>query len=67
MVDFEVIKVGYDSDSYLDLLRIDWLFDIYTIINIKRISMVFEKNGTRVIVPLYPSKVVRYTEPLCEE
>jgi len=38
-----------------------------TIINLKRRSTVFEKNGTRVIVPLDPSKGECYTEHLYDE
>ena len=37
------------------------------VINLKKCSMVFEKNGTRVIVPLDPAEGVRYTEPAYEE
>ena len=35
-----------------------------TIINLKRRCMVFEKNGTRVIVPLDPSEGAWYIESI---
>ena len=34
------------------------------IINLKKRSMVFENNGTRVIVPLDPMEGEQYTEPV---
>ena len=37
------------------------------IINLKKRSMVFENNGTRVIVPLDPAKGERYIEPVRNE
>lgn len=55
-----------NSNPYPMLLGLDWAFDMDAIINLKR-SMVFEKNSTRVIVPLDPSKGAWYTEPVCEE
>ena len=33
----------------------------------KKRSMVFENNDTRVIVPLDPVEGERYTEPMCDE
>ena len=36
------------------------------IINLKCKCMIFEKNGTRVIVPLDPKKGERYTGPVCK-
>lgn len=56
-----------ENNLYPTLLRIDWAFDMDTIINIKRRSMVFEKNDTRVVVPLDPSKGAQYTKPIDEE
>lgn len=61
---FEVIEIVDDNNQYPTLLRIDWDFDMNVIINLKRRSMVFEKNGTRVLVPLDPSEGAWYTKPI---
>ena len=37
------------------------------VINLKKCSMVFENNGTQVIVPLDPAESTRYTEPARDE
>lgn len=42
-VDFEVIEILDDKDPYLALLRIDWDFDHYAILNLA--ADVFEKGG----------------------
>lgn len=52
VVDFKFIEIIDDSNSYRALLRIDWAFDMNAIINLKKWSMVFEKNELRVIVLL---------------
>ena len=52
--DFEIIEIVEDVDPYLALLGLDWAIDMGGIINLKKRSMVFENNGTRVIVPLDP-------------
>ena len=54
--DFEVIEIVEDADPYPVLLGLDWAIDMGGVINIKKRSMVFENNGTRVIVPLDPTK-----------
>ena len=56
-----------DADPYPMLLGLDWAIDMGGVINIKKCSMVFENNGTCVIVPLDPSEGSRYTEPAYEE
>jgi len=61
MADFEVIEIVDDNNMYLVLLKIDWYFDMDAIINLKRRSIVFENNGTKVVVPLDPSEGARYT------
>jgi hypothetical protein len=35
-VDFEVIKMMYDSDPYPALLGIDWAFDKNVVLNLKK-------------------------------
>ena len=65
--DFEVIQIVEDANPYLVLLGLDWAIDMGGIIYLKKRSMVFEYEGTRVRVPLDPTEGERYTEPMCEE
>ena len=65
--DFEVIQIVEDMDPYPTLLGLDWAIDMGGIINLKKRSMVFENNGTRVIVPLDPAEGKCYTEPVPKE
>lgn len=61
LTDFEVIEIIDDGNPYPALLGIDWAFDMNAIINLKKRSMVFEKNGLRVVVPLDLTEGARYT------
>ena len=65
--DFEVIQIVKYADPYPALLGLDWAIDMGGIINLKKRSMVFENEGTRVIVPLDPMEGEQYTEPVHEE
>ena len=65
--DFEVIHIVEDADPYPALLGLDWAIDMGGIINLKKRIMVFENEGTRVIVPLYLAKGERYTNSMHEE
>ena len=65
--DFEVIQIVEDADPYPGLLGLDWAINMGGIINLKKRSMVFENNGTRVIIPLNPAKGEQYIEPVCDE
>ena len=65
--DFEVMEIIEDVDPYPALLGLDWAIDMGGIINLKKRSMVFENNGTRVIVPLDPAEGERYIELVCDE
>ena len=56
-----------DVDPYPALLGLDWAIDMGGVINLKKWSMVFENNGTRVIVSLDPVEGARYTEPARDE
>ena len=49
------------------LLGLDWTIDMGGIIKLKIRSMIFEIEGTRVIVPLDPAEGKRYTEPVRED
>ena len=62
-----VIVILKDVDPYPALLRLDWAIDMGGVINLKKCSMVFENNSTRVIVPLDPAEGTRYTEPARDE
>lgn len=63
VIDSEVIEIVDDSNPYLVLLGIVWAFDMNEIINLKKRSMVFEKNGLHVIISLDPIEGARYTKP----
>ena len=67
LADFEVIEIVEDMGPYLVLLGIDQAIDVRGVINLKKHSMVFEKNGTCVIVPLDPTEGACYTEPTYED
>ena len=67
LADFEVIEIVEDMDPYPALLGLDWAIDVGGVININKYSMVFEKNGTCVIVPLDPTEGARYTKPAYED
>jgi hypothetical protein len=64
---FEVIEIVDDNFSYPALLGIDWAFENFTVVDLKKICMKFEKYGLRVIAPLDPYEGPRYTEPIREE
>ena len=65
--DFEVIQIVEDGDPYPALLGLDWVIEMGGIIHLKKRRMVFENEGTKVIVPLDPAKGEWYTEPVREE
>ena len=60
-VDFEVIEIVDDSFPYPTLLGIDWAFENSTVVDLKKIRMMFEGDDFRVISPLYPDEGPRYT------
>jgi hypothetical protein len=51
---FEVIKIMDESDPYLKLLGIDWVFDNNAVLNLKKRQMSFETNALCMVVPLDP-------------
>ena len=67
LADFEVIEIMEDMDPCPTLLGIDWAINVGGVINLRKRSMVFEKNGTCVIVPLDPAEGARHTEPTYED
>ena len=58
-IDFEVIDIMGDKDPYPALLGIDWAFENYAIIDLKKELMIFEDGEVRVTQPLDP-----YQRPL---
>lgn len=62
--DFEVIGIMGDKDPYLVLLGIEWEYDNYAIIYLKRDTVTFEANGIKVVQPLDPCLGPRYIEPV---
>jgi hypothetical protein len=65
--DFELIEIVDDSCPYPALLGIDWDFNNSTMVDLKKKRMTFEGDDLRVIAPLDPNEVLRYTEPIKEE
>jgi hypothetical protein len=66
-VDFEVIEIVDNSCPYPALLGIDWAFDNFIVVDLKKRCITFEKDGLRVITPLDPDEGQRYTEPIREK
>jgi len=63
LLDFEVIIVN-DNNPYPTLLEIDWAIDMNGVINLKKLTMSFERKSLRVVVPLDPAKGTCYIEPV---
>jgi hypothetical protein len=66
-VDFKVIKIVDDRCPYPEMLGIDWDFDNYTAVDLKKRRMKFEGDGLSVIAPLDLDEGLRYTEPIRED
>ena len=63
VVDFEVIEIMHTRYPYSSsLLGIDWEYENYVIIDLKRETMTFEANGMNVILLLDPYHGLRYTK-----
>jgi hypothetical protein len=65
--DFEVIEIVDDSCPYPALVGIDWAFNNSTMVDLKKIHMMFERDGLRFIAPLDLDEGQRYTQPIREE
>ena len=63
VVDFEVIEIMGDKDPYPALLGIDWAYDNYAVIDLKKDTMMFEADGIKVVQPLDPYVGPRYMKP----
>jgi len=59
---FEVIDIMGDNDLYPALLGIDWGYENYVFIDMKKELVIFEAEGIRVIQPLDPYQEPRFTE-----
>jgi hypothetical protein len=64
IANFEVIEIMGDKDPYLALLGIDWDYNNYAIIELKRDTMTFEADGIKVVHPLDLYLGSRYTKPV---
>jgi hypothetical protein len=63
VANFEVIEIMGDKDPYPALLGIDWGYENYALIDLKKDTMTFEVDGIKVVKPLDPYVGTRYTEP----
>jgi hypothetical protein len=61
---FELIEIMGDKDPYPSLLGIDWAYENYVIIDIKKDTMTFEADRIKVVHPLDRYLGPRYTEPV---
>ena len=58
---FQVIEIMGDKDPYPTLLGIDWAYENYAVIDLKKDTMTFEVEGIKVVQPLDPYVGPRYT------
>jgi hypothetical protein len=52
-----------DKDPYPTLLGINWDYENYAMIDLKRYTMTFEADKIKVVQPLDPFVGPQYTEP----
>jgi hypothetical protein len=64
VADFEAIEILGDKDPYPALHGIDWAYEKYALIELKKDTMTFEADGIKVVQPfdLYVGPI--YTEPM---
>ncbi len=65
--DFKVIEIVDEKFPYPTQLGIDWAFDNFIVINLKKRRLMFEGDGFWVIAPLDPEKGCKYTKHISEE
>jgi hypothetical protein len=58
---FEVIEIMGDKDPYPKLPGIDWAYDNYAFIDLKKDTMTFEADGINIVQTLDPYVGPRYT------
>jgi hypothetical protein len=54
IADFEVIEIMGDKYPYPTLLGIDWDYENYVVIDLKKDTMTFEEDGIKIVQPLDP-------------
>jgi len=64
MDDFEVIETKEEKDPYPTLLGIDWAYENFVVIDLKKEIMSFKVNGMKVTQPLDPYQGPCYTDPV---
>jgi hypothetical protein len=64
IADFEVIEIMGHKDPYPALLRIDWAYENYAVIDLKKDTMTFEADGIKIVQPLDPYVGPIYKEPM---
>jgi hypothetical protein len=62
IVDFEVIKIMGDKDPYPTLLGIYLAYENYAVIDLKKDTITFDRDGIKVVQPFYPYVGPRYIE-----
>jgi len=63
MVDFEVIEIVDENQSYPSLMGLKWDFDNQSIIKLKRREIISKVGDLKVTAPLDPYEGKRYTDP----
>jgi hypothetical protein len=60
---FEFMEIMGDKEPYPALLGINWSYDNYVVIDLKKDTMTFEAEGIKVVQPLDPYVGPMYIEP----
>ena len=63
IVDFEVIEIMGDKDPYPTLLGIDWAYENYAVIELKKDTMTFEVDRIKVVQPMDSYVGLQYMKP----
>jgi hypothetical protein len=61
VVEFEFIEIMEDKGPNHTLLGIDWAYENYAVIDLKKDTMTFEANGIKLVQPLDLYVGPRYT------
>ena len=61
-VDFDIIDIVDDTNTYPTLLGIDWAIDNHIPINFKKIILTFEDSQLPVVAPIDPLEGQRYID-----
>ena len=64
VANFEVINIMGDKDPYPALLGIDWAYENYAVIDLKKYTMTFEAKGIEAVQPFDPYVGPRYIKPI---